>query len=124
MSSWINWFEVPVADLVRAKTFYESVFQIKMTDQVLANGLKMAIFPGTPGTISGALCYHPEFYKPSTDGPLIYLNANPLMQEILDRIEASGGKILVPMTKISDEAGSMSVFLDSEGNRIALHSQE
>ena len=64
-----------------------------------------------------------DFYKPSsTEGPLIYLNGNPDVQLILDKIENAGGKILVPKTQISPEYGYMAIFLDTEGNRIALHS--
>jgi hypothetical protein len=57
-----------------------------------------------------------------TEGPLLYLNANPDVQIILDKVEAAGGKILVPKTEISPEYGTMAVFFDTEGNRIALHS--
>jgi hypothetical protein len=53
---------------------------------------------------------------------MVYLNANPDVQPILDRIEAAGGKIIVPKTEISPEHGHMAVFIDSEGNRMALHS--
>jgi predicted enzyme related to lactoylglutathione lyase len=63
------------------------------------------------------------FHKPSaTDGPLVYLNGNPDLQNVLDKVEAAGGKIMVPKTVISPEYGSMAVFIDTEGNRIALHS--
>jgi predicted enzyme related to lactoylglutathione lyase len=72
--------------------------------------------------IGGTLVDSGGFHKPSaTDGPLIYLNGNPDVQIFLDRVEAAGGKILVPKTVISDEYGDMAVFLDTEGNRIALH---
>ena len=61
--------------------------------------------------------------KPSaTDGPLIYLNGNPDVQKVLDKVEHAGGKIMVPKTMISPEFGFMAVILDTEGNRIALHS--
>jgi predicted enzyme related to lactoylglutathione lyase len=73
--------------------------------------------------IGGALCHNKDFYKPSlTDGPLIYLNGNPDVQNVLDRVEAAGGKVLVPKTQISPEYGYMAVIIDTEGNRIALHS--
>ena len=65
------------------------------------------------------------FYTPSeTHGPLIYLNANPDVNTILSRIATAGGKVLVEKTKISDEYGFMGVFVDSEGNRIGIHSIE
>jgi predicted enzyme related to lactoylglutathione lyase len=67
--------------------------------------------------------YSDGFHKPSgTDGVLIYLNGNPDVQNVLDKVEKAGGKIMVPKTEISPEYGFMGVFLDTEGNRIGLHS--
>ncbi len=119
----ISWFEIPTADINRAQKFYEAIFQVQMipfdTPQI-----QMRMFPiENPMNIGGALVYNKEFYKTSaTDGPLIYLNGNPDVQHVLDRIEAAGGKILVPKTLISPEHGHMAVFMDTEGNRMALHS--
>ena len=87
--------------------------------------LKMRMFPieDMVNGIGGALCKAEGFYKPSaSDGPLLYLNGNPDVQIVLDRIEKAGGKIVVPKTQISPEYGYMAVFLDTEGNRMALHS--
>jgi len=119
----ISWFEIPAVDLERAQKFYEAIFDIKMVPLDMPQ-LKMRMFPvESPMNIGGALCHSPNFYKPSTtDGPLIYLNANPDVQNVLDKIESAGGKIVVPKTEISPEYGHMAVFVDSEGNRIALHS--
>ena len=119
----ISWFEIPTVDLERAQKFYEAIFDIKMVPLDMPQ-LKMRMFPvESPMNIGGALCHAPGFYKPSTtDGPLIYLNANPDVQNVLDKIEAAGGKIVVPKTEISPEYGHMAVFIDSEGNRMALHS--
>jgi hypothetical protein len=73
--------------------------------------------------IGGAIVDSGGFHKPSsTDGPLVYLNGNPDVQQVLDRVEAAGGKIMVPKTQISPEYGFMAVIMDSEGNRIGLHS--
>lgn len=119
----ISWFEIPTTDIERAQRFYETIFDIKMIPLDFPN-LQMRMFPITdPMNIGGALVYNSDFYKPtSTDGPMIYLNANPDVQIILDRVEAAGGKIMVPKTEISPEHGHMAVFIDSEGNRMALHS--
>jgi predicted enzyme related to lactoylglutathione lyase len=119
----ISWFEIPADDLARAQKFYEAIFDIKMVPLDMPQ-FKMRMFPiENPMDIGGALCHAPGFYKPSTtDGPLIYLNANPDVQNVLDKIEAAGGKIVVPKTEISPEYGYMAMFIDSEGNRIALHS--
>jgi predicted enzyme related to lactoylglutathione lyase len=84
----------------------------------------MRMFPLTDERgVGGAVVYSEGFHKPSaTDGPLIYLNGNPDLQQVLHKVEGAGGKILVPKTEISPEYGFMGVFLDSEGNRIGLHS--
>jgi predicted enzyme related to lactoylglutathione lyase len=119
----ISWFEIPTVDLDRAQKFYEEIFDIKMIPLDMPQ-LQMRMFPiEDPMNIGGALCLHPDFYKPSADaGPLVYLNGNPDVQLILDKIEAAGGEIIVPKTEISPEYGHMAVFIDTEGNRIALHS--
>ena len=120
----VSWFEIPVTDIQRAQTFYEAIFDIKLIPLDLAN-IKMRMFPieDPSSQVGGALSLAEGFYKPSaTDGTLIYLNANPDVQKVLDKIEAAGGKIVVPKTQISPEYGYMAVFIDSEGNRVALHS--
>ncbi|RXK60969.1 VOC family protein [Lacibacter luteus] len=124
MDNAISWFEIPTTDIDRAQKFYEAVFQIQM--QALEfQGFKMRMFPidDPMKGIGGTLVQESSgFYKPSlTDGPMIYLNGNPDVQIFLDRVEAAGGKILVPKTVISDEYGDMAVIADTEGNRIALH---
>lgn len=118
----ISWFEIPTTDLQRAQKFYETIFGITMTPLDLDN-IKMRMFPvDDPSAVGGALCYSEGFYKPSmTDGPLLYLNANPDIQPVLDKVEAAGGKVLVPKTEISPEYGFMAVIQDTEGNRIGFH---
>ena len=118
----ISWFEIPATDLDRAQKFYEAIFGVSLIPLDTPN-LKMRMFPlENPMGVGGSINYAEGFYKPSaTDGPLIYLNANPDVQIVLDKIEAAGGKIIVPKTQISPEYGYMAVFIDSEGNRIGLH---
>jgi uncharacterized protein len=119
----ISWFEIPTKDINRAQKFYETIFEIAMTPLDLPQ-IQMRLFPiENQMNIGGALVHNDEFYKPSsTHGPLVYLNGNPDLKNILDRLEAAGGKIIVPKTQISPDYGHMAVFIDSEGNRVALHS--
>jgi len=124
MNNAISWFEIPTTDINRAQKFYETIFGITMIPMELPN-IKMRMFPldDIMNGIGGALVDSGGFHKPSmTDGPLVYLNANPDVQNVLDKVEAAGGKIMVPKTEISPEYGNMAVFFDTEGNRIALHS--
>jgi predicted enzyme related to lactoylglutathione lyase len=122
----ISWFEIPVTDMERAQKFYEAIFDITMQRMDMP-GMKMCFFPLTDPMkgVGGTLADSGGFHKPSEDkGTLIYLNANPNIQTIVDRIEPSGGKIVVPKTHIAPEYGYMAVFIDTEGNRVALHSVE
>lgn len=85
----------------------------------------MALFPAESGTVGGTLIQNKGSYKPSDSlGALLYLNANPDLQKVLDRVEAAGGEITIPKRLITEENGYMAVITDSEGNRVALHSNE
>lgn len=119
----ISWFEIPTKDLARAQKFYESIFKCQMIVMDLPK-MKMRMFPIEDMMgVGGALIDSGGFHIPSaTDGPLIYLNGNPDVQTILDRVLAAGGQIIVPKTEITPEYGFMAVIIDSEGNRIGLHS--
>ncbi len=119
----ISWFELPVMDMDRAKAFYETIFDIELSLMVLGDNFKMAVFPGGQSVIGGALVWNEDWYKPSnTHGPLIHLNANPDLQVVQDKIESAGGKVTIPKRQIGPENGYMAVFEDTEGNRVALHS--
>ena len=124
MKSAISWFEIPSTDLDRATKFYEKIFNVSLMPMDLPS-IRMRMFPieDQVAGIGGAVVHSGGFHKPSsTDGPLIYLNGNPDLQQVLDRVEAAGGSILVPKTEISPDYGFMAVIIDSEGNRIGLHS--
>ena len=123
MKNAISWFEIPATDLNRAQEFYETIFSVTLNTLDLPN-IKMRMFPLEDMMgVGGAVVDSSGFHKPSTtDGPLIYLNGNPDLQKILDKVEAAGGKIMVPKTEISPEYGYMAVIIDTEGNRIGLHS--
>jgi len=120
----LNWFEISVTDIARAKKFYEAIFSIEMQEQDMM-GMKMAYFPADMmgGKVGGGLVESP-YHKPSADGVKVYLNANPDMEVILAKIDAAGGQVMMPKTKISDEIGYMAGFVDTEGNHIALHSNK
>jgi predicted enzyme related to lactoylglutathione lyase len=120
----LNWFEISVNDISRAKKFYENIFSIKMEEQEMM-GMKMAFFPAEDmnGKVSGGLVQSPN-HKPSTDGAVIYLNGNPDLNTALGKVEAAGGKVIMPKTAISPEVGTMAFFIDTEGNKVGLHSNK
>ncbi len=119
----ISWVEIPTNDLDRAQKFYETIFEVKLNPLDLEQ-IKMRMFPlDDMMGVGGALVHAEGFYNPSLNqGPLVYLNGNPDVQNILDKVELAGGRIMVPKTEISPDYGFMAVFIDTEGNRIGLHS--
>ncbi len=123
MQNAISWFEIPATDLARATKFYEAIFGVSLIVMDMAN-IKMRMFPlDDMMGVGGAIVDSGGFHKPSeTDGPLIYLNGNPDLQQVLDKVEPAGGKVVMPKTEITPEYGFMGLFIDTEGNRIGLHS--
>ena len=122
MDHLATWIEIPVNDLDRAQAFYERIFALDLQRLQITPELSMALFPVGNGGVAGALCRHPGFYHPGQQGPIVYLNGNPDLSTILDRVTEAGGKILVAKRQISAEYGYMGLFLDSEGNRLGIRS--
>lgn len=120
----LNWFEISVSDIKRAKTFYETIFGIEMSTQEMM-GMQMAFFPSEDmnGKVSGSLVQG-DMHKPSADGAKIYLNGNPDLNIALSKVESAGGKVIMPKTHIGEDIGNMAFFIDSEGNTVALHSNK
>lgn len=122
MKNPVGYFEIPVNDLDRAIHFYEKVFGYEL-EKIAVDGNEMAWFPihqDAPG-ISGALAKG-DSYMPSTKGSRLYFNTDNI-EEILSKVNAHGGKTVYPKTSIG-ELGWVAEFEDSEGNCIALYSQE
>jgi hypothetical protein len=121
----INWFEIPVSDFDRAKKFYETVFDFQMPENIMGPArMGFLLYDFQNGGRGGAIVHNPEFYTPSANGSLIYLNCEPDLQVNLDRVESAGGKILTPKTDIGRNLGFWALILDTEGNRIAFHSMK
>ena len=117
-----NWFEIPVADFDRARSFYSRIFDFDMPDQEMGGAL-MGFLPFEMGKGVGGAIIRADAMQPSRDGPRIYLNGGDDLQPILDRVEAAGGNVDTPKTLITEDIGYYAVFEDTEGNRVALHSR-
>ena len=115
-----DWFEIPTNDIQRAKKFYEGVFKVTL-EKLNMPEIEMHMFPGHEDHYGamGALVYNKDI-KPSMDGSTVYFYCKNLDDEI-SRIEQYGGKVLVPKTDIG-ENGFIAHFVDTEGNKVALHS--
>ncbi len=119
MHTKINWFEIPSNDFARATSFYETLFDTRLTiDQ--SGPIKMGIFMTATDDACGCVLQS-EHYQPSSEGPVIYLDATPSIDQVLARIEPAGGKIVMEKMQLPDNLGFISHFIDTEGNRLALH---
>jgi predicted enzyme related to lactoylglutathione lyase len=102
----LNWFEIPVSNFDRAKKFYESIFDYQMPENQMGParmGFLLYDFQG--GKVGGAIVHNPDFYSPSDNGSLIYLNCQPDLQVVLDRVAGAGGKLLQQKTNIGNNLG-------------------
>lgn len=118
LRNYISWFEIPVYDIHRAAAFYNAIYGIEMEMQV-GDDFAMAYFPADEG-VGGALIAGPGCF-PSDTGSLIYLNAGNDLDGVLGRVELAGGRVIMTKTHINDASGNFALFIDSEGNRLALH---
>jgi len=91
-------------------------------ERTTVDGHEMALFPETTAGqgATGALAVG-ESYIPSVDGTRVYFAVDDI-DDVHNRVEALGGKVLYPKTSIG-ELGHVAEFEDSEGNRIALSSR-
>lgn len=113
-------FEIPATDISRAINFYETLLDIKI-EKMDVEDMQMGILPYEGQILTGVII-KAEGYEPSANGVTIYLNAGKNLQLLLDKVESNSGKILVPKTAHADESGYFAMFLDSEGNKLALNS--
>jgi predicted enzyme related to lactoylglutathione lyase len=119
----LNWFEIFVNDLDKAKTFYETILKSELTTTPPSDtGCNMAIFPCNHEIgVGGALTKTDGNNKPGAGGTLVYLNVEADLDGVLERIPAAGGKVLRDRMAIPPH-GFIGIFEDPDGNRVGLHS--
>lgn len=119
MKKLISWVEVPAVNFDRAVKFYSTILNLDL-EKIDCGKEKMACFPGGEGAVS----YAPNF-KPSKDGMLVSFNVPDSLDLTISRIEANGGKLVLPKTKIEAEGrGYFATFIDCEGNKVGLYGDE
>ena len=121
MKNYVNWFEIPALSLERAAAFYSHIFGIEMKT-VEMNGYAMAVFPSSNG-VGGAVVTG-QGCTPGDSGTLLYLNGGNDLAPVLERVEPAGGRVVMGKTLINDDIGYFALFIDSEGNKLALHSPD
>lgn len=117
----VTYFEIPVADMDRAIQFYSTVFGYSF-ERTRIDGYEMALFPSSGGTdgAAGALAKG-DVYVPSKNGVIVYFSVQDI-DAVLALANDHGGATLYEKKSIG-ELGFVAEIEDSEGNRIALHSQ-
>ena len=116
----ISWFEIPVTNFARAKAFYESVLGVTIEPMVMGP-TTMGFLSTDPDAVSGAIV-HGGDEAPSKQGTVIYLNGGDNLAPILARVVPAGGSVAVPKTEIGNDFGHFAHFIDTEGNKVGLHS--
>lgn len=120
MRNATTWFDIPAVNFERAVKFYETILGVTLHQALSeSTGTMNGIFPTDRTGSTGAVCAG-KGYAPSADGSIVYLNADGQLDAILSRVEAAGGRILLPKTDTSP-FGYIAWVLDSEGNRVGLH---
>jgi predicted enzyme related to lactoylglutathione lyase len=119
MQTKINWFEIPANDFARAVQFYEAAFEKKLRIEAFGGG-QLGVFTNTDGENFGGVMQG-EGFTPSSDGTVIYLDASPSIDQVIARIKAAGGQIKMDKFALPDSMGFIAHFIDTEGNRFALH---
>ena len=121
MKNLISIVEIPTIEFPRAVTFYQTILNTSI-EEINMDGALMGLFPCDGETVSVALINSNQ-YKTSMDGTVVYFNAGDDLQIVLDKIKANGGKIIVPKTDIGSGIGFYAMFMDTEGNKLGLHSK-
>lgn len=121
MADALNWFEIPALDFGRAEKFYSTIFATELIpmEGIESMDIQMAMFPAEDGVGGGVV--QGEGYVPSAEGAVIYLNGGDDLNVVLGRVEAAGGQVVLPKTSIGKN-GYMAFFIDTEGNKVGLHS--
>jgi uncharacterized protein len=121
MKNLISIVEIPTIDFSRAVKFYQAILDISI-EEIDMQGTQMGVFP-SDGEVVSVVLIKSEEYKPTVDGTIVYLNAGDDLQTVLDKIKPNGGKVALPKTEISAEIGFFAMFIDTEGNKLGLHSK-
>ena len=116
----ISWFEIPTSDFDRAKAFYEAVLG-RPIETMNMGPSTMGFLSTSPDAVGGAIV-HVDGTAPSQSGTLVYLNGGDDLAPMLARVEGAGGTVAVPKTNIGSGFGFFAHFIDTEGNKVGLHS--
>lgn len=118
----ISIIEIPVTNLKRAIQFYQTILGIRIETMAMGE-TEMGVLPAKEGSVNVVFVKGND-YIPAKNGVLVYLNLGNDLQPALDQVEKNGGKIILPKTLIDPQMGYYALFVDSEGNKMGMHSQK
>jgi predicted enzyme related to lactoylglutathione lyase len=116
----LSWFEIPVTNFTRAKAFYEAVLG-RSIEPMTMGPITMGFLSTDPTAVSGAIVLG-EGGTPSQLGTVVYFNGGDDLAPMLARVMKAGGSVVVPKTEIGNDFGYFAHFVDTEGNKVGLHS--
>jgi uncharacterized protein len=122
MTNAINWFEIPVTDFTRAKKFYETLYGAEIMEMPYPDG-QYGMLPADMQNGIGGAIVQGQGFEPSTKGTVVYLNGGDDLSIPLSKVVSAGGTIVMPKTSIGGN-GFMAQFMNTEGNKVALHSMQ
>lgn len=120
MKNLISIVEIPTSNFSRAVTFYKKILDTDI-EEVEMDGVKMGLFPNQNGEMFVHLI-HGSAYKPGSDGVIVYFDGGADLQRMATLIETNGGRMEIPKTEIAPDMGFYAMFIDTEGNKLGLHS--
>ena len=113
------WADIPVVDLDRACEFYAAVSGFPVHQETFQE-FRFAVLHHDSGN-GGCLVIKPDEVR-SDAGILIYLNVNGRIRDAVNQVVAHGGTVSQDVHSIGPH-GCRAIIVDSEGNRLALHSE-
>lgn len=122
MANLLNWYEIPAADFSRAKAFYEAMLCVTIHVHEMG-GMQVGYFPQEGDAVGGAIMHGPG-QVPGATGTTVYFKGGDDLAPVLARAVAGGAKVLLPKTLINEQIGHIALLLDTEGNRVGLHSMQ
>jgi len=120
MSHSFVWVDIPVRDLDRAIRFYSAVLDAPVSREG-GTGFAFGVFSHGNDDVAGCLYSPDDDNAPCERGPLVYINADGRLADAVRAVVVNGGRIVQAMHQIGPH-GYRAIVLDSEGNRVALHS--
>jgi predicted enzyme related to lactoylglutathione lyase len=125
MADLFNWVEIPITDVERAVTFYQTILGVEKLEQQDMGGMIYIFLPMDGEGSGGALVKHENYRPANGDGVCVYVVVKGDLNATLTKVEAAGGKIVVPKMALGEMSpGYCAQFIDSESNRIGLWSAE